>query len=353
VGLAQAYINNFWNYGADPSDRDNARDAIAMARAIDPDFPELYMAEGSYYYWGLLNYDTALLNLDKAIALMPSNAEAHMWKGWASRRAGLWDQAIDSMQMAIKLNPRVVINLIETGQTFSYLKDNDKALELTEKAYELQPDNFWVKSYLANLVLVINGDTERAATLVVGAQHTSDIQFLTSYWTVQMLTGQFEKALAVTQNWSDKWESDAKNITLREQLIAETMMALGRADEARNYANEALSRLAQKKQQGIDDHRISAAELRAYAILGDKRKVSELVENVLSTKPADAVEDFNSKFVFAQSYAYAGMPDESIATLDELLSGISAISVPWLELDPAFNGIRNQPEFIALLEKHR
>ena len=168
-----------------------------------------------------------------------------------------------------------------------------------------------------------------------------------------MLTGQLENALAVAQDWSDKWESDAKNISLREQLIAETMMALGRDEEAGNYANEALSRLAQKKQQGIDDHRIATAELRAYAILGDKRKVSELVDNVLATKPADAVEDFNTRYMFAQSYAHAGMMDESLSTLDELLSGISAISVPWLELDPAFNGIRQQPEFTTLLEKHR
>jgi hypothetical protein len=59
------------------------------------------------------------------------------------------------------------------------------------------------------------------------------------------------------------------------------------------------------------------------------------------------------KYRFAQSYAYAGMPDEAIATLAGLLSGYSNISVHWLELDPAFNGMRNQPEFIALLEQHR
>jgi len=47
------------------------------------------------------------------------------------------------------------------------------------------------------------------------------------------------------------------------------------------------------------------------------------------------------------------MPDKSIATLGALLSGISGISVPYLELDPAFNSIRNTPEFITLLEKHR
>jgi TolB-like protein len=83
IGLAQAHINNYWSYGGNIIDREKTRAAIDKARAIDPDFPELYMAEGSYHYWGLLDYDTAISYLDKAIKLMPGNAEAHMWKGWA------------------------------------------------------------------------------------------------------------------------------------------------------------------------------------------------------------------------------------------------------------------------------
>ena len=353
VGLAYAYITNYWTYGADPADRDMARDAIDAAKAIDPDFPELYMAEGSYYYWGLLDYDTALFNLDKAIAKMPSNAQAHMWKGWASRRAGLWDQAIDSMQMAVKLNPRVSLNLLETAQTLSFLGRNEEALELTEAAYKLDPDSYWTKSYLADLVLVINGDTDRAATLLVGAQHTNDMAFLLPYWRTQMMTGHFDTALDIAQKWSVDWEIDVKNIDLRESLIAKSMRAFGRDAEAMENAQQALNRLAKMKQEGLDDHRVAAAELEAYAILGDQQKVSELVEKVLTTKPADAVEDFNTRYRIAQNYAYAGMPAECIATLDALLSGISSISAPYLELAPAFNGIRNEPEFIALLEKHR
>ena len=353
IGLAQAYINNYWTYGADPADRDKSREAIDRAKAIDPDFPELYMAEGFYHYWGLLDYDSALLNLDKAIALMPSNAEAHMWRGWASRRAGLWDQAIESMQKAVRLNPRVVFNLLETGQTYAYLGRYEEALALTEKAYALEPDNYWTKTYLAHMVLIVNGDTDRAATLVVGAQHTKDQGFMYSYWQVQMLTGQLDSALEVAQGWSHDWEIDVKSIILRENLLARTMKALGRDADAVEYAREALSRLAMKKQQGLDDHRVSAAELEAFGIMGDQQRVSELVDIVLTSKPADAVEDFNFKYMFAQSYASAGMPDKSIATLGALLSGISGISVPYLELDPAFNSIRNTPEFITLLEQHR
>jgi TolB-like protein/lipoprotein NlpI len=353
VGLAYAYMNNYWNYGADPANRDKAREAIDRAKAIDSDFPELYMAEGFYHYWGLLDYDTAILYLDKSIALMPSNAEAHMWKGWALRRAGRWEQALDSMQMATRLNPRVIINLIETGQTFAYLRRFDEALEITEKAYALEPDNFWTKSYLALLLVEMNGDADRAETLMVGAQYTDDPGNLFNFWLVKMVAGQFETALETAKNWSGEWEMNVKAISLRESLIAMTLNALGRFDESMENARIALDRLEQIKQQGIDDFRVWTSELEAYAILGDKQKVAALAAKIMALKPADAVEDFNIRYRFAQSYAIAGMQDECIATLDELLSGISAISVPWVELDPAFNGIRNQPEFIALLEKHR
>ncbi len=187
----------------------NCRDAIDRAKAIDPDFPELYMAEGFYHYWGLLDYDTALLNLDKAIAQMPSNAEAHMWKGWASRRAGLWDQAVDSMQKAVTLNPRVVINLTETGQTLGYLGRYDEALAITEQAYEIEPDNFWAKTYLAHLLLKVQGDTDRAATLVVGAQYTNDPNHISIYWTVQMLSGHLDAAMAMAEKWPAEMEVES------------------------------------------------------------------------------------------------------------------------------------------------
>lgn len=353
VGLAYVYVSNYWTYGGDPKDRDKARDAIDRAKAIDPDFPELYMAEGAYYYWGLLDYETALLNLNKAITLMPNNAEAHMWKGWVSRRAGLWDQAIDSMQTSIKLNPRVIYNLVETGQTLSYLRRHKEGLKLIEAAYELEPDNYWAKSYLSIMMLVINADAHRAATLMVGAQNTNDIAFVTPYWTIQMMTGHFDSALDIAQKWSADWEVESRFINLRESRIALSMRALKRDAEAMEYAHKGLARLTNMKQQGLDDYRLAAAELEIYAILGDQQKVSALVDKVLSTKPTDAVEDYLIKYRIAQSYAYASMLDESIATLDALLSGISLFSATWVELDPAFKDIRNEPEFIALLEKHR
>jgi len=353
IGLAHAFINIYWAYGGDPADRDRAREAIDKAKAIDPDFPELNMAEGFYYYWGLRDYATALKHLDKAVDQMPGNAEALMWKGWASRRAGLWEQAVDSMQKAIRLDPRTVINLIEYGQTLSYLGRYSEALAITEQAYAVDPGSYWVKSYLAILEILINGDTEYANTLMIGAQHTNDVSFVEYFWETNLMARQFETTLQFSQEWRPEWEINLLAITLREHLLAETLMIMGRVTEAREQARKAIARLEEMKQQDPSDYRILEAELRSYAVLGNRPKVLSLTHQYLSAKPADAVRNMVDKYSLARSYALAGMTDECVEILDSLLPSPSAISVTWIELDPYFDNIRQKPEFIAMLERHR
>ncbi len=81
--------------------------------------------------------------------------------------------------------------------------------------------------------------------------------------------------------------------------------------------------------------------------------MNESIAKVVASRPDDAVEELRFKYWFAQHYALANMADECISTLDSLLSGRSTITLPWVELDPAFNSIRDDPAFIAMLERHR
>ena len=353
IGLAQAYINNYWSYGGNPADRKKTRDAIDRAKAIDPDFPELFMAEGFYHYWGLLDYETALINIDKAIAGMPGNAEAHMWKGWASRRAGLWDQAIDSMQQSIKLDPRKVINLIEFGQTLGYVGRWDEAMAVTSKAYDVDPDSFWAKAYLARMLVLTSGDIDRANTLVIGAQHTNESNFVTSYLEITMISRQFEAALRATDSWLPEWEIALSEIILKEHYRAEILMFMDREQDARKEAQTAIKRLEEIEKQFPGDYRVLDGKLRAYAVLGDRQEVSDLYEQLWSARPVDAVRTLIDEYGAAQSFALAGMSEQCITKLDSILSGNNATSFKWVELDPYFNHIRNEPEFIAMMEQHR
>ncbi len=121
ISLARTHMDNYWVYGGDPKNLELGLEAIERARSIDTEFAGLYLAEGVYWYWGHLDYERALYNLGKAIEMLPGDDEAYMWRGFVSRRAGLWEQAQQSMQQALKLNPRVPFNWYEYATTLLYM----------------------------------------------------------------------------------------------------------------------------------------------------------------------------------------------------------------------------------------
>ena len=47
-----------------------------------------------------------------------------------------------------------------------------------------------------------------------------------------------------------------------------------------------------------------------------------------------------------------GDDDGALRYLDQVLSLPSILSAPWLEADPRFDGLRDNPAFAALLQKH-
>jgi len=54
----------------------------------------------------------------------------------------------------------------------------------------------------------------------------------------------------------------------------------------------------------------------------------------------------------AQVYTMVGQPGEAIAILDDRLSRIGSFTVPYLRLDPAWDPLRSDPRFQALLTKY-
>ena len=354
IGLASSHMTNYWNYGGDPADRELARKAIDRARSINADFAELYMAEGFYWYWGHLDYERALYNLEKAIELMPGNDDAYMWRAYASRRAGLWEQALDSMQQALKLNPRIAFNWAEFGWTYQFLHRYQEARVAYQQALAIDPNIFWARANLALLSIQESGDIDSAVQLTIGAQHTAEFDHVETFMKTRILDRRFEEALEVARNLPDKLEIQRGLIMFREIWAAEILYFMGREDEARTTADAALFRLQGLRSGLGDDYRIDMAEARIGAIReADPEKVRSRVQKSMSSIPEDRLDEFGFKFNYAQIYAIAGMTAESIELLEPLFSPPSETSVFTVDLDPAFDGIREDPEFVAMMERHR
>ena len=73
----------------------------------------------------------------------------------------------------------------------------------------------------------------------------------------------------------------------------------------------------------------------------------------MASRPDDKVEEVSFKLDYARIYAMAGMTAEAMEMLEPMFSPPSTTSVFTVDLDPAFDGIREDPEFIAMMKRHR
>ena len=82
------------------------------------------------------------------------------------------------------------------------------------------------------------------------------------------------------------------------------------------------------------------------AIAEGKRAVELLPES------QDALDGPSGTVALAEIYAWTGESDEAFRLLDHLLMVPSNITIPMLKLDPAWDPLRQDPRFQALIDKY-
>jgi TolB-like protein/Tfp pilus assembly protein PilF len=348
---ADRHVSLFWEDG-ESTNLQKARNAMDQARSLAPDLPELLKSEAGYRYWGFLDYDKALDYIDRAIARMPGDAEAHMIKGWASRRAGYWEQALASMTRSLELNPRQSFRWFELGSTHLHLHRYTEARAAFEQGRKVDPGDYWVKGGLALLALVESGDTDTALRLLAGGQHSGLPFAAAALRRAHLFARDFQAALADSQAWPDPFEIGRGGISLRETQVAEVLYLDGQIDAAREATGHAMTRLHELEVELGEDFRLLAERATVYAILGETERVRSSATDALALAPPDAVSEFNREYTMAQAFAMAGMAEEAVELIQPLLSGPSNISATFVRMDPAFDTIRNDPGFMALLEQY-
>jgi TolB-like protein len=102
--LSQA---NTWSFflSRQPADGAAARKAFERALSIDPQLPEAHLARGMYAMYVTENMDQALADLEGVTRVRPSSGQAYSVLGFALRRRGRMDEALDHFVRAQELDP--------------------------------------------------------------------------------------------------------------------------------------------------------------------------------------------------------------------------------------------------------
>ena len=117
-----------------------ARRSVERALLLDDKQPEAYASLGRVEALGQ-QHERALEHYDKAIALNPSLVDAHIWRHLSLNKLHRYDEAMESLQQAARLDPTAPAILHNLGIEYSKRGEFARAQETFNELIRIEPDS--------------------------------------------------------------------------------------------------------------------------------------------------------------------------------------------------------------------
>jgi TolB-like protein/class 3 adenylate cyclase/Tfp pilus assembly protein PilF len=136
-----------------------AEAAVQAASRLHPDAGETHLARAQHLYWGYLDYDGALAELELARQTLPNDARIFERKGYIERRQGRWEESTRDLERAIDLDPRNLFTLQQTAFSYGLLLRYPEQTSVFARALAIEPNDVDTKIALASVPFHWQADT--------------------------------------------------------------------------------------------------------------------------------------------------------------------------------------------------
>src|SRR5258708_4161181 len=157
--LAFTEINIYGVLDHSPAYLAQAEAALQSAARLRPDAGETHLARARNLYWGYLDYDGALRELEIARLSLPGEDWIFSLKGYIERRQGHWAECIRDLERATELDPRNFLTLQQLAITYEQLRRYAKEKSTFERILAFEPNDPVTKSLHAFVELDSKADT--------------------------------------------------------------------------------------------------------------------------------------------------------------------------------------------------
>jgi eukaryotic-like serine/threonine-protein kinase len=358
--LAKARIANYWlYYDRRDSELERARVEAERSVVLRPDSTETHWALGFYHYQGRLDYEAAISEFNKALAIQPNNALVHAGIAYVRRRQGRMKEAEAELQKALDGDPRNGMFPYELAETELLLRKYRDALRHFEMSTSLNPTDAEGQGKRAWAYIQWHGDVAAAEQVLKKAAEIPNLEDPNAWLNFFSL-----RAALIARDWEGALRrlSSQRREAVSSQILylpisllrAEVLSYTGRRDLARESYEEARRVLMAKIDETPEDARLHSSLGITLAGLGRAAEAVQEGERGVDLMPLarDALRGTYRVEDLARIHTMVGNHEASIQQLDLLLSHPSLMSVTLLRLDPRWDPLRKNPKFETLLAKY-
>ncbi|MGH8118235.1 MAG: tetratricopeptide repeat protein [Rhodanobacteraceae bacterium] len=334
----------------------DARSNAEQALKLSPNLPAAWLALGYIDYHGRGDYSAALKAFGAALRLRPNGADALAARGFVQARQGRFGAAIVSFQRAIALDPRNSALALELGTICMQASRYPEAERALQRALALDPHNRQAKAALSYSILLTTGDIPRALTAAQGDDPFLDLMRAG----LLIYQRQYQQALVLLDSvpdTPDNFGSGSGGPKVLQQAKLDGLM--GNMPRARGLYAQALPKIRAQlvQQQGIDLAFVLQSLASAEVGLGQTTQALDAIakSQAIIARSHDNVYGPVAQQINASLYAEAQRPDLAVPLLAKALAspGLGYVYSPvMLWLDPAWDPIRHDPGFQALLKQY-
>jgi TolB-like protein len=158
--------------------------ALEAAARLRPDAGETHLARARHLYFGYLDYDGALAELEVAHRSIPGDPWVAALQAYIERRQGRWNESLRDLERSIELDPRNILTLQQTAITYQCLRRYPEAKATLARVLAFDPDDDVTKVWHAFVDFDWKADTRPVHQMIdsVRATNPAALPTIATYW---------------------------------------------------------------------------------------------------------------------------------------------------------------------------
>jgi len=335
-------------------DMSPGRAALQRAEAeaalrLSPGSPQGHLAMGVVHY-GSSEFRRALQEFHVAAASAPNDPQVWFYTAVTHEALGDWGGALDAYERSSRLDPRNAGSIANRSYLLEFVRRYREAIEELRRVLAIAPDYPEAHAEIGWCYAKWQGqwDTLRAAVAQMSIEEDP-----TQRLTVALFFREPDTILALIRVLGPRAGEGAFALP-RPQWAGEAHLMKGDTAAARASFDSAIAFVDSLGRAEPDNWGPHSA--RAYLLARSGRRAEALREADWFQRsrvyPKSQTWALWERDGHAQLLAALGMADLALPELENALSGPGHLSVYELRLNPAFDPIRHDPRFQALLRKY-